>query len=411
MPRVIIVTRGFPPSFDSSSRRPWKLAKYLPEHGVEVTVVTRFRPTDPARFGLPDCVDVIGTDGVARDRETAREAVGESSSRPKLTRLVGRVSPVDGDAAWSMRAMAVAARIAVRRGVVVWATSGPPSLLVASLYWHLRRRIDYIADYRDIWTDAPVFLRTKSAVARSIARRLERMLLRRARLVTTVSGAWIPLLEARGARACHEISNGFDPDDRPTVAATGIPAPDSPFLAYAGRLRSGQRDAGALERFLCRLPSSYEIHYYGPDVEYFDLLSRSTRATARAMGLVPLDQLLPRIRRAGGLIAVGGEGDSWEARGAVPAKIYEYMLTERPILYLGSPRHEAARRMALYPRGFVVDPRLPEREFTDGVHGFLRAGADLAPLDPADRERLEARWGYPQLANRLAKLIREGRRP
>ncbi|HOX26716.1 MAG TPA: glycosyltransferase [Candidatus Krumholzibacteria bacterium] len=408
MLRVVIVARGFPPSFDSSSRRPWKLAKYLPDCGADVVVVTRVRPADPAAFGIPASVEIVGTAVAAAGAQAARIAPGAPAAA-RARRALGRWSPVDGNARWSMRAMAVAVRIAAERGAIVWVTSGPPSLLAAALWWHRRTGVEYVADFRDVWTDAPVFARTKAAPARALARRLERAVVRQARCVTTVSGAWLPLFAAKGARACHEVSNGFDPADRPAPAPPAAGRGEPPFVAYAGRLQSGRRDASGLERLLDLLPRDCRLDYFGPDDALLRQVGRAAGPRVRACGLVPFAALLARLQEAAGLVATGGEGDTWESRGAVPAKIYEYMLTERPILYLGKDTDEAARRVVRYPRGFVADPDAPDAGFAERIQAFLRAAGERGPLGAAERADLDRRWGYPQLARRLADLLAEGR--
>jgi hypothetical protein len=302
----------------------------------------------------------------------------------------------------------MASSSARRNGSVVWVTTGPPSLLVATLLHHARGAFPLVIDYRDVWTDAPSLKRNKAWLTRWLMRRFEHAVLRRANLVTTVSAAWVSLFRGKGAARCVEISNGFDPEDRPDHLECRTPWENDvhrPFLAYAGRLHSGRRNARALSRLFDHVPETHEVHYFGGDREFFVEIAAKLGSRARCRGLIPLNELLGILSQASGLLAVGGRGDSWEARGAIPAKVYEYMLTERPILYLGDAEHEASRRIALYPRGFVAAADGSEEDFAASVRAFLKMSEDHKPLRPAERKALEDRWGYPQLAARLAEAL------
>jgi hypothetical protein len=304
--------------------------------------------------------------------------------------------------------MDLASRRARELAAPVWVTSGPPSLLVAALRWQRRRPFPLVADFRDVWPESPGLQAVKASWTLALIRSLERRVLRRAALVTTVSTPWVSLFESKGASRCLEVSNGFDPSDRPTGVVREPSGPVDELLpvAYAGRLESGRRNTAALESALRLLPDTHAFVYYGPDEDRFAEVAGSLGARARYGGQLPLGELLGELSVSTGLVAVGGEGDTWEARGAVPAKIYEYMLTERPILYIGAPDHEAARRVARYPRGHVLDSTADGDAQAAVVSGFVNDGADPGGLDPEARRGLEAVWGYPYLAGRLAEAVR-----
>jgi hypothetical protein len=166
------------------------------------------------------------------------------------------------------------------------------------------------------------------------------------------------------------------------------------------------RNLHALHSLIGQLPRTHRLVYFGPDRVEFEELSTPLGERAVFGGLRPLPDLLLTLTEADGLVAIGGAGDNWEARGAIPAKIYEYMLTERPILYLGAHQDEAARRIRSYPKGFVCDPGGSSARFRRGVQDFLKSGKDPLGLALEDRRSLESLWGYPALSAKLLAALR-----
>jgi hypothetical protein len=95
------------------------------------------------------------------------------------------------------------------------------------------------------------------------------------------------------------------------------------------------------------------------------------------------------------LIASGETATDAIARGYIPAKLFEYLATSRPILYLGNPADDAATMLARYPGCEVVD-----RDDPEAIDGALEAAITGAPYE-RDVDGLSRRAE----AQRLARLL------
>ena len=92
------------------------------------------------------------------------------------------------------------------------------------------------------------------------------------------------------------------------------------------------------------------------------------------------------------LIASGDVRTDVVARGWVPAKLFEYLATPMPILYLGSPADDAALMLARYPGCLVVER--DDREALDAALAEGLAGSrydrDVSDLSRHARARMLA---------------------
>ena len=106
-------------------------------------------------------------------------------------------------------------------------------------------------------------------------------------------------------------------------------------------------------------------------------------------GLLPHDEAMRELMSSSMLIASGAAGDHPAKRGWVPAKLFDYLASGLPVLYLAGPNTDAARLVAGQPGCHVVTPG-----DVDGTVEALRIGlasGDCA-RDVGDLSR-EARAG------------------
>ena len=97
-------------------------------------------------------------------------------------------------------------------------TSGPPASHL--LAWHVKRKhpeIRWVADYRDLWTQNPIFPGLFPFTY--LEKVLERRILSRADAVVTVSEGLAHVLRAHCDGKIHVIENGFDEEDTESIPA------------------------------------------------------------------------------------------------------------------------------------------------------------------------------------------------
>jgi len=228
--------------------------------------------------------------------------------------------------------------------------SGPRFFaFVSALFVARRFGVPLVLDYRDEWTECPFEFVQKSGRDRA----WERRCLRRADAVlfTTQSQrehqiSTFPELDPRKA---HVVSNGWDPDefpphrDEPVPGAAG--AGSALHIAYVGSL-AGQTPPNdfleTLQQLLTNEPewaSRIRVHFIGrrgPRAE------EAVRAFAFPAVLEVIDQIgkreaVARMQGSDALLLIARPG----LERYLPAKLFEYLATRRPVLVFGS-RGEAS---------------------------------------------------------------------
>jgi len=429
MPRTLLmISYYYPPLGGIGAQRSLKLARYLPRFGWRAIVVT----PSVGSYALDPSLDEIGE--VIRTR---------SWELPRLLRSVaGRLGPgaVPGAAAEPADSPQIeghrglrklvrtwlyipdpcvgwlpfarrAAFAAAARADAVFSTSSPATAHLAARAVARRRSLPWIADYRDLWTDAhyPFY---DSPLRLAIDRRLEGRVLADAQAVTTVSRPWRDTL-ARGQRDPERfrvIPNGFDPDDfaalSPPRRRPGAPSPEHPFvLLYAGLFYGRRQDPDPLFRALARLFEAgrlardrVRVRIYGAADPY--VVDRVDRLglgdVVQNLGFRPHAETLAAQREADALWLI--VRDDPRSLGHVPGKLFEYIGAGRPILAQASERGEVARIVADSEAGVVVAP-----DDSPGLDAaLLRLYRDeIAPASP------EARLDHSRerVAGRFAELL------
>ena len=428
--RVLFVTYYFPPSGGSGVQRPLKMARYLPDAGLDVTVLT----VDPAHAAYPDpdptmLADVPPEVAVVRTKawdpyaayaallgKRKAETVGVGfvkgggGRKEALARwLRANVFLPDARVGWVPYALRAARRLHAARPFDAVVTTAPPmSLHLVGLGFARATGVPWVADFRDPWTDRyDVQGLPRTALALRLDRALERAVLRRATRVVAVSPSLAAALEARRGGPVSLIPNGFDPADFPA------PAPpvdrDAFRLAFVGNFL-GQQDAPGLWRALARLRADAP----GPDRLRLRLVGNvdpGVAASLAAHGLADLVESVPYVphaeavgemRRAAVLLLPVNRTAGAEA--IVTGKLFEYLGSGRPVLGVGPVAGDAARLVAEARAGAFFD-----WDDAEGPEAFLRAHhaawAAVTPLGGATAEAARP-FTRPAQAAALAAMIR-----
>jgi glycosyltransferase involved in cell wall biosynthesis len=306
----------------------------------------------------------------------------------------------------------------LRHDVIV--ASGPPysAFLVGSA---LSRKtgIPLVLDYRDEWGLANAYSENKRAdrFSRWVQRRLERRVVRTAAALVATTEASARALDGvrsqarSGARVTH-IYNGFDPDDIPRNGDAARKREERYRLVYVGtlwRLTSVAPLVAAVERFAQRDADSaarLELVFAGRSVGMqHDLIERLAGLPCRVVRhpYLPHRDAIDLMRSADGLCVL--LSDEPGAERVMPAKVFEYMAANRPILAIAPPG-EIWRLVEQHPLGNCFQPSevegiadwLARQVQGDEAAGGLRRQTTIAC--PYDRR---AQAG--QLAALLSSLV------
>ncbi len=369
MKRVLIIAYYWPPNAGVGVYRWLKFTKYLPQFGWQPVVYTPENPevqaVDEALLrDIPPEAEVIKAPitepyswykrftGKKQDErlQTAflREEAGPSWKENAANWVRSNFFIPDARVWWVKPSVKRLERYLKEHPVDVIVTTGSPhSLHLIGRELKRRTGIPWLADFRDPWTNVDYYGQLKlTKWADRKQRELERAVLTEADQVLTVSWHWAEELKALGAKHVEVITNGYDPDDLPTppepvderwslVHVGSITATrDVPGLwqVLAERIRN---DAEFRERFVLRFVGGVD-HTVLRSLESAGLMGHVER-----IGQVSHDEALRHMQRARVLLLP--VNDTPNVMGFLPAKVFEYLSVQRPILCVAPVEADIAR--------------------------------------------------------------------
>ncbi|MBN1268941.1 MAG: glycosyltransferase [Kiritimatiellae bacterium] len=334
---VLIISDHFPPDPRVGGLRPGMFAKYLPEFGWQVWVLTRASGEEdsagPMRFtGLP------AEERVVRVRHTYQDAQ-RAAREARWRDLPGRIlRPEAAYPAGLLDGMAPALWSLLDRAPVdvILATSPVDVPLRLADMARRARGIPWVADFRDIIEqdmDRKDGLKNRLSRQRWRARR--GWLLRTSSAVSAASDYYAQVLARQTSRPVTVLPNGFDPEMWNVTPLREIPQ----FrVVYAGRLlstyyREPRPLFEALDRFLESPgvdPGRVEVLFYGTEKALLGelLAPYACRRVVRAMDRVAYEDT-PRLLTSGCiLLTLTNRG----RKGVLASKVFEYLAARRPVL-------------------------------------------------------------------------------
>jgi len=419
--RALLVSYVFPPVGGAGVGRTLKLAKYLPDHGVEPAVLTCANPSVPVfdesllrdvRPGLEIVRARTFEPGYGLKKATWEEANGGGNgargggASRRLIRFAGGLARAalvpDPQILWQPHAqMVLAQRLAARRDDVVFISGPPFSQFLLAPPARAARGIGVVLDYRDEWVTYRNTYEMMGRASAAVGSALERALVRAAHAVTTATAAFrdrlladFPFLDPDRV---HAIPNGYDPDDFPPPAELPAPPRDRFVVTYAGtifKLTSPRGLIGALRRLhreepeLARL---LEVRFIGRIVDTeLPLFADSAELGAVQLGYLGKSEVVREL--AGSHLVLCLLDDVAGAERIYPAKIFELMYLRRRCLTLAPPG-ALADLCRQHQLGAVIAPR-DEAAIAAHLVAALRdfrAGNYPVDVEPSDVDRYHRR--------------------
>lgn len=372
--KLLIIARDFLPYCYSLGGviRVLKLAEYLRESGTEVFVLAaRGEPID--YFGYEDLVRGLSVTYVddplqrfinrmtnPESRDVARRMDTGNRAFALAKSVVNEISVPDVGIYFTERYVRAALRIIEEHGIRnVMITSPPHSMQVVGLRLKetLGDRIRLIVDYRDSWNTTKIINRKKVRVLQRINERLERKVLGNADRFTHVSRPMIEKINARildvGEKALL-VMNGYDAAMMPPLPP-GPARNDRLTIGHFGFIHDradGHRNPEPILRALRALGANVTVHFYGTASVSPEWRDRF-KDIAAIHGIVPHREAIGLMQAMDLLLIFHSERDG--ADEVVSGKIFEYMLTQKPILVAGPAGMEASRIVTKEKIGYAVD--------------------------------------------------------
>lgn len=379
-PRVLIVSRLFPPEVSAGAFRLGALARSLVRRGAAVRVQTSMPPTH-----APQSADAPGVD--VRRWPVLRDSGGN---------VRGYVQYMSFD-------VPLVVRMLCTRFDAVVAESPPTTGLVALLVAALKRRplIYYAAD---VWTDGVISMGAPTPVV-TVMRVMERAVLRRAAVVISVSDEVTERLVRLGAKLSmiKTVGNGVDTE---VFSPDVSPAAEDAYFVYTGTMSEWQRPEifiRAFSRIAAEHPN-VRLRFFGQGA-----VEGKMRRAAH--------ELVPGRVDFGGVVSPG-ESASW-IRGAVaslvsivpgigydfakPTKTYAAAAVGTPVLFAGPETGAALVAEAELGCGVAFT----EEAVAEAMQELLAQASDG---DTSRRRRSRAAWARENVslsavADRVAAAI------
>lgn len=409
-----MVAYAFPPLGGGGVHRTLSFVRHLLSHGWRSTVITAGEDTtywamdESLLSRVPSEVRVVrvregplGT-GARWTRRLVPPAV-----RPQLDRMI--FFP-DRYAPWVPNALAEALRVSrATRFDALYSTGGPWSdHLVALALEHLRR-LPWVADFRDPWTQSSFFEAATPLHARA-HRALEQKVYERADGIVLNTASHVIMVERDFPAARRKtilIPNGWEPEE---LAGLGSPEPKRrrKQIVYAGSFYPGRGP----ERFYALLRGALRastrpdlmrrlaIDFYGK-TEQGEAIPPDLRALITEHGYVSQREALEALARADATLVVMPEG---QRTGFIPGKLYNQLRIGRPILAVTPPGDTADLVREADGGSLVLDPSRADGETRLARWLEALVQDELTPVDPTVASRFDRRTLAARLAAELDRV-------
>lgn len=369
---LLYISYYWPPSGGAGVQRGLKFAKYLPEFGVQPTILT----VDEKQASYPQ-VDKSFEHEVPSDLEVFRTATsepfeyykklsgkkeipyggfanqkGKGSFMDKLFKFVrGNLFIPDARVGWNKHAVKKADEL-LNQGKykAILTTSPPHSTQLIGLKLKKKYNLPWIADLRDPWTNIYYYDQLyHTALAKQMDERYERQVLEQADAVVVTSEDTKRLfLSKRGdidANKIYVIPNGYDEDDFTGFSES---PKDTYLITYTGTITETYNIDVFLKVLAYLMSAFHEINY---KLRFVGKVSDGVQQRIRKAGLELITEIVPFVPHQESIhylqkstMLLMAIPDVAKNQCILPGKLFEYLASNKPIVCIG-PVHSDADRI------------------------------------------------------------------
>lgn len=426
--KVLIITYYWPPAGGPGVQRWLKFVKYLPDYGIEPVVYIPENPTYPLLDkGLLDEVSPKVT--IIKHKITEPYAWASVFSKNDTSKISSGIIPAKKKQSLVQRLMLwVRGNLFIPDARVLWVkpsvnylsgyikqnnidtviTTGPPhSLHLIGLALQKELSVKWVADFRDPWTTIGYHKQLKlSASAAKKHKGLEKEVLTSADAVIVTSPTTKKEFEMLTDKSITVITNGYD-----TEKIGKQPLDEKFTLAHIGSFLS-ERNPRILWKALSELIKENADFKKHLELKLIGAVSHEVLEAitefkldgyVNNLGYVSHTEALEHQKCSQVLLLV--EINSEETKCIIPGKLFEYMVSERPVIAIGPDGADFAEIIKTTNTGIFTTYFEKEKlkqaildYFNAYQEGNLKSNA--IGLQQYSRKNLTG-----QLANVLKKLI------
>lgn len=356
--KILIITYYWPPAGGPGVQRWLKFAKYLPDFDIQPIVYVPENPTYPIvdvklEKEVSEKVIVLKNKifepyqlaSIFSKNKTQKISSGIIPNQKKQTFLDktllwirGNLFIPDARVFWVKPSVAYLEKYIIENNIDSIITSGPPhSLHLIGMELKQKLNLTWFADFRDPWTTIGYHkaLRLSTAAERK-HKALEYRVLNTADEIIVTSKTTKTEFEAITNKRITVISNGYDSEPATKIVL------DSKFsLAHIGSFLS-ERNPLILWESLVELINEIPDFKLHLELKLIGAVSQEVLDTISQFGLdsylnnlgyVSHSEAVANQRNSQVLLLI--EIDSEETKSIIPGKLFEYMVSNRPIIAIG----------------------------------------------------------------------------
>ena len=378
MKSVLIITYYWPPAGGPGVQRWLKFVKYLPEFGLEPIVYIPENPSYPIidktlKDELPEEITILKQPirepfklanmlSKKRAKTISKGVIPRQDKQNVIDKLMlyvrGNFFIPDARKGWVAPSVKFLSKYIAENDIKTIITTGPPhSLHLIGLRLKEAQPVKWIADFRDPWTTIGYHKQlklTKSSASKH--KSLENAVVNGADQVLVTSEVTKKEFQLITEKPIHVITNGHDLKPAEKVEL------DKKFtMAHIGSLLS-ERNPRILWEVLKELVSENPAFSEAFQLELIGTVSEEVLDTIRehdlfdhvkVLGYVSHEDAIKYQRRSQVLLLI--EIDSKDTKCIIPGKLFEYMVSNRPILALGPEGSDIADILAETKTGKYFD--------------------------------------------------------
>ena len=355
---VLIITYYWPPAGGPGVQRWLKFVKYLPEFGIQPIVYIPENPTYPI---VDEALvkEVSDTAIILKHKILEPYQLASFLSKNKTKKISSGIIPnqkkqsflekvfllirgnlfiPDARVYWVKPSVSFLEKFISENNIDTIITSGPPhSLHLIGLKLKQKLGVKWFADFRDPWTTIGYHKALRlSNYAANRHKMLERKVLNTADTIIVTSNTTKKEFEAITKKPITVITNGYDTEN---IAKQAL---DTKFtLAHIGSFLS-ERNPNILWESLVELVQ--EIPYFKNhlEIKLIGAVSQEVLETINEFGLNPYlnnlgyvshSEAIAHQRKSQVLLLI--EINSEDTKSIIPGKLFEYMVSGRPIIAIG----------------------------------------------------------------------------
>jgi len=356
--KVLIITYYWPPAGGPGVQRWLKFVKYLPDFNVEPVVYIPENPNYPLideslisevskdvtiiKQPISEPYKLAGLFSKKSSSTISKGIIPEQKTQSFIEKAMlyvrGNFFIPDARKSWVKPSVAYLSNYIEQENISTIITTGPPhSLHLIGLKLKEKLGVKWIADFRDPWTTIGYHKQLKlTEKSKQKHKALEKQVLNTADDIVVTSSVTKIEFEAITKKSIEVITNGYDYE---LVEAKPL---DIKFtIAHIGSLLS-KRNPEILWQVLSELVQENKDFSEDLQLNFVGAVSEAVLKSIEQVGLIKhvnnvgyVSHKESIIYQKSSQVLLLVEIDSKETRCIIPGKLFEYMVSNRPILALG----------------------------------------------------------------------------